>query len=173
MTLSDEQQYFVEQVLAGKNVLVDACIGSGKTTAIQCVCDLLPRRMRILYLTYNKLLKCDAKTKIRNANVTVTNYHGFAWMSLANQGISTSANTSVLKFNEVHPIIAKYDVLIIDEYQDIETELAEELEYIKAQNPNMQIIAVGDMQQKIYDKTTLDVYAFITKFLGVTRCFML
>lgn len=179
IVLSDEQQYFVDKVLEGNNVLVDACIGSGKTTAIQCVCDLLPRRMRILYLTYNKLLKCDAKSKIRNANVTVTNYHGFAWMSLANQGISTSANTSVLKFNEVHPIIAKYDVLIIDEYQDIETELAEELEYIKAQNLDMQIIAVGDMQQKIYDKTTLDVYAFITKFLGehltlgFTRCFRL
>lgn len=179
IVLSEEQQYFVDKVLEGNNVLVDACIGSGKTTAIQCVCDLLPRRRRILYLTYNKLLKCDAKAKIRNANVTVTNYHGFAWVALTNQGISASASTSVLKFNEMHPIIAKYDVLIIDEYQDIETELAEELEYIKAQNPNMQIIAVGDMQQKIYDKTTLDVYPFITKFLGehltlgFTRCFRL
>ena len=29
----------------------------------------------------------------------------------------------------------------------------------------MQIIAVGDMQQKIYDKTTLDVPSFINNFL--------
>ena len=86
VTLSDEQQYFVEQVLAGKNVLVDACIGSGKTTAIQRVCDWLPSNKKILYLTYNKLLKCDARTKIRNPNVYVTNYHGFAWVALKNSG---------------------------------------------------------------------------------------
>lgn len=179
VTLSEEQQYFVEQVLAGKNVLVDACIGSGKTTAIQRVCDLLPSNKKILYLTYNKLLKCDARAKIRNANVYVTNYHGFAWVALRDSGHMVSANTAVLKFNSSKPLIGVYDVLIIDEYQDIETELAEELEYIKAQNPDMQIIAVGDMQQKIYDKTTLDVYPFITKFLGehikleFTQCFRL
>ena len=177
--LSDEQQYFVEQVLEGHNVLVDACIGSGKTTAIQRVCDMLPQRKNILYLTYNKLLKCDARSKILNANVTVTNYHGFAWVTLKNQGYKVSANTAVLKFNQIQPPIAKYDVLIIDEYQDIETELAELLEYIKAKNPKMQIVAVGDMQQKIYDKTTLDVYPFITQFLGdhitleFTKCFRL
>lgn len=179
MTLSDEQQYFVEQVLAGKNVLVDACIGSGKTTAIQRVCDLLPSNKKILYLTYNKLLKCDARTKIRNSNVYVTNYHGFAWVALRNSGKSVSANTSVLIFNSIKPRIESYDILIIDEYQDIETELAEELEYIKTQNPSMQIVAVGDMEQKIYDKTTLNVYSFINRFLGehvtleFTQCFRL
>ncbi len=47
----------------------------------------------------------------------------------------------------------KYDVLIIDEYQDTESELAELLLRVKSVNPNMQIIAVGDMQQKIFDKT--------------------
>lgn len=41
-TLSDEQKEFVDVALAGHNVLVDACIGSGKTTAIQYLCDLLP-----------------------------------------------------------------------------------------------------------------------------------
>ena len=56
-------------------------------------------------------------------------------------------------------------MLIIDEYQDIELELAQMLDYIKYRNPGMQIIAVGDMQQKIYDKTTLDVPSFINNFL--------
>lgn len=32
--LSDEQQMFIDKALAGHNILVDACIGSGKTTAI-------------------------------------------------------------------------------------------------------------------------------------------
>lgn len=46
-------------------------------------------------------------------------------------------------------------------------------------NPAMQIIAVGDMAQKIFDKTTLDVPAFMEAFLGhhiklsFTKCFRL
>ena len=40
--LSDEQQQFIEEALQGKNILVDACIGSGKTTAIQNLCNALP-----------------------------------------------------------------------------------------------------------------------------------
>lgn len=34
LQLSDEQQLFIEKALQGYNILVDACIGSGKTTAI-------------------------------------------------------------------------------------------------------------------------------------------
>ena len=52
--LSEEQRLFIQEVKTGKNVLVDACIGSGKTTAIQYLCDEMPQK-HILYLTYNKL----------------------------------------------------------------------------------------------------------------------
>ena len=55
MNLSEEQSKFVEIAQKGKNILVDACIGSGKTTAIQALCKELPRDKKILYLTYNKL----------------------------------------------------------------------------------------------------------------------
>ena len=166
ISLSDEQEYFVNKVLEGYNILVDACIGSGKTTAIQLLCGKLPKDKKILYLTYNKLLKIDAKTKIKVKNATVTNYHGFAFMCLKRIGINAGVNDMISLFNEKKPQLYKYDVLIIDEYQDIETEFAEMLEYIKSTNPRMQLIAVGDMQQKIYDKTNLKVSEFINQFLG-------
>ena len=82
LKLSDEQQEFIEKSLEGKNILVDACIGSGKTTAIQNLCNVIPGEKKVLYLTYNRLLKLDAKSKIKRKNVTVTNYHGFAYMVL-------------------------------------------------------------------------------------------
>lgn len=179
MVLSVEQQEFIKIAKEGNNILVDACIGSGKTTAIHALCEELPEDKRILYLTYNKLLKLDAKSKIHCKNVTVTNYHGFAYKQLLNLGIRAGISDIIQKFNTIKPKIEKYDVLIIDEYQDIETELAELLNIIKSTNPTMQIVAVGDMQQKIYDKTTLDVYKFIVDFLDnyklleFTQCFRL
>lgn len=75
------------------------------------------------------------------------------------------------------PSVDLYDVLIIDEYQDIETEMTILLNHIQSFNPSMQIIVVGDMQQKIYDKTNLNVIEFIRGFLGehieteFTQCF--
>lgn len=179
MQLSSEQQLFINEALKGSNILVDACIGSGKTTAIQHLCNALPSNKRILYLTYNKLLKLDAKDKIKNSNATVTNYHGFAYMCLLKQKIKAGISDLIQTFNNLEPDIPAYDILMIDEYQDIDLELAQMLEIIKESNPNMQMVAVGDMAQKIYDKTTLDAHLFIDRFLGgyktleFTQCFRL
>ena len=180
ITLSAEQRLFIDKAKKGANILVDACIGSGKTTAIQHLCNELPSNKKILYLTYNKLLKLDARAKIRNKNATVTNYHGFAYSTLSYLGIDMPGVSDLIQeFIKIKPALIRYDVLIIDEYQDIEREFSELLEYVKSANPGMQIIAVGDMEQKIYDKTTLSVPEFIEQFLGkhikleFTRCFRL
>ena len=179
MQLSKEQNAFIQKALERNNILVDACIGSGKTTAIQHLCNAFSNQFRILYLTYNKLLKIDAQSKIRNRNVTVTNYHGFAWSQLNAVGKKAGIPDLIQVYNQTKPPMPKYNVLIIDEYQDIEQELADMLEYIKLQNPDIQIIAVGDMKQKISDKTTINVENFIQSFLGnhieleFTNCFRL
>ena len=178
--LSTEQKKFIELALKGNNVLVDACIGSGKTTSIQELCNVLPTDKKILYLTYNKLLKLDAKNKIKKKNVLVQNYDGFAWWRLKATGNPTPNQANcVTMFNSILPNVDIYDILIIDEYQDIKEEHAIMLNYIKSLNNNMQIIAVGDMEQKIYDMTTLNVKAFIEEFLDTyipmefTQCFRL
>lgn len=178
--LSREQELFAKHALEGKNILVNACIGSGKTSSIQYLCDQIPEEKSILYLTYNKLLKIDAKKKIKNKNVMVQNYHGFAYWILMHCGVAPGYADSVTRFMAVKPAIPHYDVLIIDEYQDIETELAQLLMYIKSCNEGIQLIAVGDMDQKIYDKTSLDVDMFIHEFMGddciemsFTNCFRL
>lgn len=176
--LSSEQQEFVHLALSGKNVLCDACIGSGKTSTINVLCDAYPPERRILYLTYNRLLKLDAKDKIKNHNVLVQNYHGFASLLLNKKGIRNCGQGEQLAMVLEKKIpIPPIDTLIIDEYQDINDEIAELLKYIRSQNPNLQIVAVGDMKQKIYDDTALDVWEFMQVFLGrheqvvFTKCF--
>lgn len=178
--LTDEQRKFINMAKDGYNVLVEACIGSGKTTAIQILCEYLPPWKNVLYLTYNMLLKLDAKDKIRSINGQVTNYHGFAYGELSRYGIRAGLSDLIQTYNRSKVPVPRIDVLILDEYQDIEQEIAEMLMYLKQQNPGMQIVAVGDMAQKIYDKTTLDVKSFIYEFLGptavpmeFTKCFRL
>lgn len=63
LKLSSEQNEFIAKALAGSNILVDACIGSGKTTAIQQLCNAFPQDKRILYLTYNRLFKIGCASK--------------------------------------------------------------------------------------------------------------
>ena len=178
---TEEQQNFIDLCISGKNLLVDACIGSGKTTSIQVLCVQPEMKgKRILYLTYNTLLKLDAKEKIQNINVQVTNYHGYVYGVLVNSGIKCGVSDLIQQFNRQQPKLPKnFDIIIIDEYQDIEQEIAEMLLYVKKQNPGVQIVAVGDMQQKIYDKTTLNVPDFIDELLDdyealrFTKCFRL
>lgn len=174
--LSDEQKLFIKHGTAGHNILVEACIGSGKTTAIQALCNAIKGK-NILYLTYNKLLKLDAKARIINGRTTVTNYHGFAWQELQKAHIRSGISELIQVYNRSNLKVGNYDVLILDEYQDIDQEISEMLSHIKEQRPGIQIVAVGDMCQKIYDKTSLDVSAFMSEFLGnyipmeFTRCF--
>lgn len=176
--LSSEQKVFVKVVLSGQSCLVDACIGSGKTTAIQVLCNQMPADKQILYLTYNRLLKVDARNKIKRHNVRVTNYHGFAMSELLRSHICSSVRECIPMYLRANLSIPHYDLLVLDEYQDINDEISELLWYIKSSNPDVQIAVVGDMSQKIYDTTRLDVSAFIHNFLPAgyfkiefTQCF--
>ena len=167
INLTSEQQDFINLALAGENVLVDACIGSGKTTSIQQLCNAYDKNKKILYLTYNKILKLDAKAKIKNKNCRVTNYDGFTWYELRSKCNIEASNTDCTDiYIQELPEVDKYDVLIIDEYQDIREKYTIVLNNIKKYNPKIQIISVGDMCQKIYDNTKLEVPAFIKEFMG-------
>ena len=175
--LTDEQQRLISEAKDGHNILVDACIGSGKTSTVQVLCNEMKGK-KILYLTYNKLLKVDAQEKIIQLNTEVTNYHGFAYQRLKEIGVTVGVHELIQTYLEYRPVgRVCYDLLIIDEYQDIDTEISQMLEVIKSANPGVQIIAVGDMSQKIYDKTGLDVLSFMTSFLDTyvsvhfTKCF--
>ena len=57
--LSEEQQEFIDKVKEGNNVLVDACIGSGKTTAIQVLCNkiIFIDHLNFNYIYFEKYIR--------------------------------------------------------------------------------------------------------------------
>ena len=165
--LSDEQKKIIEEAEKGNNILVDACIGSGKTYTIHQICNTLKDK-DILYLTYNSLLKDDARSRIYSTNTRtdVDSFHSYCLRCCNENGKETSAYNSVDDFLKLKsPIMPSYDILIIDEYQDIYDNLSKVLLKIKKHNPNIQIIAVGDADQKINDKTTINSKQFIKDFM--------
>lgn len=163
--LSTEQQRLLDVVADGRDAVVDACVGSGKTTAIQALCAAATDRS-VLYLTYSKLLKQDAQRRVGGAYVQ--NYHGVVYPHLKKAGIRCSVSESIRAFNDAFNSLSAgfpaYDLLVIDEYQDIVEEYAQLLWNIKSINPAMQVVMVGDMAQKVKSNTNLDVPAFVRRF---------
>ncbi len=167
LRLSDEQARMIDAAVSGRNVIVDATVGSGKTTAIQQLCNVIGTRKNVLYLTYSKLLKIDAQQRVRGAR-KVQNYHGIVYPSLVRAGIRCGINDSIRLFNEnferLAPEFPRYDAIVVDEYQDISSEYAELLQNIQSLNPAMQVVMVGDMEQKVQSHTTLDASRFAREF---------
>lgn len=103
----------------------------------------------------------------------------FVFSELKKIGVRTGIPELIQEYNRRKPKPKNFDLLILDEYQDIEEEMGEILLFLKKCNPQMQIIAVGDMAQKIYDKTRLNVPLFIDQLLDryerieFTQCFRL
>ena len=164
--LSDEQERLLDAVAHGRDVIVDAVAGSGKTTAIQALCEAQGVGRSVLYLTYSRLLKIDAQARVGNARVQ--NYHGVVYPSLLAAGLDSSVGESIGTFNarfgELADSFPRYDMIVVDEYQDIVTEYADLLDNIRSLNPGMQVVMVGDMEQKLRSDTTLDAQRFAAAF---------
>ncbi len=173
--LTDEQQYFIDRACLGKNILVDACIGSGKTTTIQKACSALENK-NILYLTYNRRLYDDACKKIQNPNVTIATFHRFAAMCCYGNNIANTSMTTVCREFINHAThVPKYDVIIVDEYQDLREDTAGvlnkvcQLTYSNYNGFMPQFLIVGDMQQKIYDTSNFKADEFIHYLFGIIK----
>lgn len=169
--LSDEQQAMIDAALGvydePRDVLVRATVGTGKTTAIQELVSIAAARgMKVLYQTYSRLLKQEAKERVRGAYVQ--NYHGLVYPYLLRAGIKCGIGESIQRFNDAferfRDQVPAYDMIVVDEYQDTNSEYARLLENIKSCNPQARIVLVGDMEQKVRDDTTFDVMKWVESF---------
>lgn len=93
----------------------------------------------MLYLTYSKLLKADAQRRVKHARVQ--NYHGIVYPSLVKADIKCGIDESIRRFNAAFTVLSaglpRFDLLEVDEYQDINENIAQLLRNIKSLNPSM------------------------------------
>ena len=78
--LTDEQREIIQAVSTGRNILVAALAGTGKTSTLLGVAKAYPER-KGLYLAYNKALQLEARAKFP-PYITCKTIHGLAYQDL-------------------------------------------------------------------------------------------
>lgn len=146
--ISDEQAVIVE-VIADNNVTVDAVAGSGKTTTAMFIAQRYPNK-RILLLTYNKQLQLDSQRKCSVfSNITVKTFHGFCGYMYGVVCRNDRMMYKLIKNPPIKPI--NYDIIIIDEAQDLIEIFYEMIKVIDKYNTTKHtLMLVGDKYQNIY-----------------------
>jgi hypothetical protein len=140
--------------LENNNVIIDSIAGCGKTTTNLHIA-LKFNTLKILLLTYNSKLRIETKTRIKNENINnleVHTYHSFCYKNYLNgckddMTIRRILNNKMKLLNNNN-----YDLLILDEAQDINPLYYELIcKIFKDNNKNIKICILGDKYQSIYN----------------------
>lgn len=150
IVLNRYQQAVVDAVVAGKNVIVDAVAGSGKTTTAMALARALPHK-RIMQITYNRFLKEEVQEKTEDLkNITVTNHHSLAVLYYDGRAHNDIILQNVLDQGvDINP--PKVDILVYDETQD-KTLLYYRLarNFVEQLTSKPQLVLMGDREQCLY-----------------------
>jgi len=147
-----EDQQKVMKMVKSKNVIIDAVAGSGKTTTIIFIAKEYSSS-KILLMTYNKGLRIETKEKIENLNITnveVHNYHTFSRDLYGETGNTDNIIINVVKKNKPKMKPFKYDMIIVDEVQDMTILYFKLICKILKDNSKVRICVLGDEYQNIY-----------------------
>ena len=155
-TPSVEQKKIVNAIKKN-NVKVNAVAGSGKTTTVCLMAKSLPNE-NFLLLTYNKRLKHETKDRVRKNhifNVRVENYHSFCFHKyLVHGNTDQMIIDTLIKYqegNKCTKVEFNYDVIVIDEAQDLTPLYMQLIKLIISHNVKKpRICIIGDTRQTIY-----------------------
>jgi hypothetical protein len=120
--ISDEQRIIFEHIKAGKNVIVDSIAGSGKSTTIINIAQLMPDKL-FLHVTYNSMLRKEFKQKVVSLNLTnieVHTYHSLAVKYFHPTAFTDTGIREILALN-ILPVceLPPFDIVVLDECQDM------------------------------------------------------
>jgi len=159
--ISLEQELVISN-LASKNIIIDAIAGSGKTTTNLYVA-INNKTSKILLLTYNKKLKLETREKSVKLNldtiVEVHSYHSFCVKYYNRECFTDKIILELIKDRESKKLTNfNYDIIILDEAQDMSPlyfELVNKI-FKDNDNKNVKLIVLGDVFQSIYDFNKAD-----------------
>jgi len=154
-TPSTEQQVIINYIQQGKNVIVDACAGSGKSTTILS-CALALQDKKVLQLTYNKTLRHEVQEKVvelQIPNMEVHTYHSLAYNYYHQDGQMDNGIRRIIRDN-INPKtkLPEFDLLVVDEAQDMTNVYYRLLlKFIQDSQRPFQVMILGDKMQGLYD----------------------
>jgi hypothetical protein len=153
-----EQQNIIN-LLNDYNVIVDSVAGCGKTTTNLFIAKQYSN-LNILLLTYNSKLKIEKKERVKLHNINnldVFSYHSFTVKYYNSKGYTDKIIKDTITDNLKPKYKYNYDLIIIDEAQDL-TPLYYELvcKIYKDNNANIKICLLGDVHQSIYQFNNAD-----------------
>lgn len=163
--MSDDQLDIVNNVITNNNVLINAVAGSGKTTTSLHIA-LKNVSKQILLLTYNAKLKLETRNKVAQLNIgnmEVHSYHSFCVKYFNPKAYTDSGiiqfiknyKTNPTNFEQLKPF--NYDIIIIDEAQDMNFIYYEVVQHIiKGACGDCQLVIMGDQKQSIYQFNNAD-----------------
>jgi len=146
---TENQQQIIDYVAGGKSVIVTAVAGSGKTFTCAKIAEMMPEK-RVLCLTYSANLKEEGRQRTEHLNnMEYTNYHSF----ILRWGGRPCHDDEM--FNKAVRDLQlprhKYEVIIVDETQDMKDDYFKLFYKIIEANPQAQLVLVGDVLQAIFE----------------------
>ena len=145
---SNEQVQIIDNIREN-DVIVNAVAGSGKTTTIFHVASKYNNKT-VLSLTYSARLKADSRLKaaaLNLNNIEVHSFHSFA-VKYINSGAYTDER--LIRLINDDSQLPSYDIIIVDEVQDMIELYFRLLIKILNYNQNSKLMLIGDVRQNIY-----------------------
>lgn len=159
--ISEEQRIVINHIQHSRNVIVDACAGSGKSTTILSSAKMMPNK-KFLLITYNKSLRKEIKDKVEEyklKNVVVHTYHSLAVVTYHPDAHIDRVMRLIVNNNDPPRItLSPFDIIVLDEVQDM-TFLYYRLviKYIKDIGKQVQMMILGDYMQGLYEFKGADI----------------
>ena len=154
MNPSDEQKEILKAIKKDYSVIGDCVAGSGKTTTVFFIAKMFPNK-NILQITYNAQLKLEVREKVEQSNIKnleIHTYHSLAVKFYDENGHEDNVINNIIKNDVVTKRkIPKYDIVVIDETQDM-TLLFYKLvhKFLNDHNNTIQMVVLGDKHQGVY-----------------------
>jgi hypothetical protein len=149
--LSEEQKSILE---SESNVIVNSCAGSGKSTVILHYALKYPKK-KMIQITYNNMLKHEIRKKasmLEINNLVIHTYHSLAVRFYNPKAYTDEEIKKILLKNTECNCKEVYDVILIDETQDMMTDYYLLIKkFIGDTQINPQILIFGDKYQGIYE----------------------